>query len=129
MRLWESDESMNGEYGAPYSAVDVILLPGIVFFAALILRFLSWNLTRRNANGRSMKAVAYLAVLVGAWIGYRYFQTMYLSSTGFMYIKSMATMPKVKIAHYLAILLPILTFGGFVAWDLVEKKLGRPIAM
>jgi len=120
---------MNTEFGAPYSAVDVILLPGIVFLAAVFFRFLSWNLTRTNKSGRAMKICAYLSVVAGLWIAFSLLRTMYFSSTGFMYMKSIGDMFKVRVAHYLAIALPILTLIGFIVWDRVEKKLGRPIGM
>lgn len=120
---------MDTAFGAPYSAVDVILLPGIVFLAAILFRFLAWNLDRMHKKSRWMKLTAYLAVVLGLWIAFNYAWTMYNPSTGFLYMRSMSGMVKVRAAHFLAILLPILTLAGFIVWDRVEKKLGRPIAI
>jgi hypothetical protein len=76
-----------------------------------------------------MKMAAYVAVLIGIWIGANYLWTMYNPSTGFLYMRSMSGMVKVRLAHYLSIGLPWLTLAAFIVWDRVEKKLGRPIAI
>lgn len=120
---------MNGEYGAPFSAVDVILLPGIVFIAAVLMRFLAWNMQRMHKNPRWMKLSAYIVTLVGVWIAVKYLYTMYNPDTGFLYMRTLKPMMKVLLAHYIVIALPFLTLIGFVLWDRAEKKLGRPLSI
>lgn len=120
---------MNSSYGAPWSAVDVILLPGIAFLAAWLLRFLAWNLQRNNKKSSGMTIAAWVVVLFSAYLGFHYAWDMFNPDTGHIYTLGMADRPKVKMAHYIAIALPILTIVAFLVWGRTEKKLGRPIAI
>jgi hypothetical protein len=120
---------MDPAYGAPYSAVDVVLLPGLCLIFAALFRFLAWTRERNNQSGIGMKRLAWFPLVFSLYLGGQYAWRMFEPTSGYVYRKSMETMVKVQIAHWLVIVLPIVALAVLLVWDRTERRLGRPIAI
>lgn len=120
---------MDSVYGPPYSAIDVVILPGLCFAFTLLFRFLAWSKEKNNKSGKGMKRLAWVSLAFGLFVALEYAWRMFDPATGHMYQKMMESMVKVKLAHWIAIVTPFLLVIAMILWDRTEKRLGRPIAI
>lgn len=113
----------SGAYGAPESMNEVLLLPLLFTFFAVAARVAArtyWrNFGRRKPHWWYVYPLLALALLFGAkWI-YLLFNPDSLDRT--MYLQTLITR-KVRVAHYVAFLLPLLTTIGIVLYDRAENE-------
>jgi hypothetical protein len=107
--------------GAPKSFIDLLLLPGLLSFFAVVTRLLLYASERTSGNKSKGRWFAYLLALLGLFFGWRVLWALINPSTGALY-RSTFFSRKMLWSHYIAFFMPLAVLIGLFLWDRFGSK-------
>jgi hypothetical protein len=120
--------AMDSSLGAPENFYDLLIVPMLAVFFGLLVRFLGWNKHRMGQKSATWNIIAVIVLSIGVYAGARTVWNLYDPELGSFYRETI-WQRRMLYSHYAALLLPLLALVGVLVWNLIERRLGRPLLL